>query len=103
MNELFGLVIWNTLLAFLALALLLAAARSVKLGGDRKVVVICSWILILGALLGLLATLSLRSLVAADEIVLVFGPPMVTLVSCSWLLAASQNKHTSHNDETPGA
>jgi hypothetical protein len=87
MNDLFGLLAWQVVLALCAVALWLATRGRGEASRDRRGQVVAAWLLLAGAGVGVLPLLMLRGLFAGAEILLALAPPLLTFVICVRILA----------------
>lgn len=86
MNDVLGLLVWQLLLASLAVALWFAARGRGKASRDRKGQVVAAWLLLSGAGLAALPLLMLQGLFAGAEILLALVLPLLTFAICARLL-----------------
>jgi hypothetical protein len=86
MNELFGLLGWQLMLALFAPALWFQSTRRVLSSADIKGVRLGAWILLLGAVLGSLPVMLLSPLLSGLDVALFVALPSLTIGFCARIL-----------------
>lgn len=86
MKDFLGLLLWQGLIALMALTLWFLARGRGEASRDRRGQVVAAWLLLAGAGLGVVPVLVMQHFFVRGEILMALAPGLLTLVFCALVL-----------------